>query len=106
MDIFNALSDPTRRHILEKLNREGPLSIKQLSEGLPISRQALTKHLNRLIKAKLISADFVGKEKVHQLNPKPLQQLDHWLTPFSERWDSRLHTLQTFLENNDDNEIG
>lgn len=102
MDIFTALADPTRRHILEKLNREGALSIKRLTAELPISRQALTKHLNRLIKAKLIRADFVGKEKLHRLNPKPLQQLDNWLAPFSERWDNRLEALQTYLENDDD----
>jgi len=102
MDIFTALADPTRRQILERLQQNNALSIRQLSEGMPQSRQAITKHLNRLIKAKLINAQFVGKEKVHRLNAKPMQSLAQWLAPFAEQWDNRLENLVTFLENDDE----
>lgn len=102
MDIFSALADPTRRQILERLQQNGALSIKQLSQDMPQSRQALTKHLNRLIKAKLISAEFVGKRKLHRLNAKPLQSLAKWVAPFAKQWDNRLENLVTFMENNDE----
>ncbi|MDC8831478.1 ArsR/SmtB family transcription factor [Alteromonas gilva] len=97
MDIFKALSDPTRRTIIERLHRDGPQSIKQLGVGLAISRQALTKHLNRLISAKIVRADFIGKEKIHQLEPKPVDKLMQWLTPFAERWEQRLQHLDDYL---------
>ncbi|GLR71516.1 ArsR/SmtB family transcription factor [Agaribacter marinus] len=102
MDIFSALSDPTRRHILEQLNRLGPQSIKQLNAGLPITRQALTKHLNRLIKAKLVMAEFSGKEKVHKLNPNALLTVERWIAPFAKQWDKRLQGLQIHMENKDE----
>ncbi|NVK57219.1 MAG: helix-turn-helix transcriptional regulator [Alteromonadaceae bacterium] len=104
MDIFKALSDPTRRHIIEQLYHHGPQSIKQLGLDLPMSRQALTKHLNRLISAKIVRADFEGKEKVHRLNAKPVDELLRWLAPFAQRWDQKLNNLQTHLGTPDEQE--
>ena len=102
MDIFSALADPTRRHIIEQLHRRGPQSIKQLGQELSISRQALTKHLNKLIAAKLIDAEFVGKERVHVLQDKPLQQFKRWLAPFEARWEQRLGALSEYLGGSDE----
>ena len=97
MDIFNALADPTRRHIIEQLNQHGEQSIKQLGQGLNITRQALTKHLDKLVKAKLVSAEFVGKHRVHRLNDKSLYQLKRWLSPFEQAWEHRLGALSEHL---------
>ena len=102
MDIFSALADPTRRHIIEQIHLCGPQSIKQLGDELSISRQALTKHLNKLIQAKLISAEFIGKERIHSLNDKPLQQLKQWLAPFEAEWDVRLSALTDHLGESDE----
>lgn len=97
MDIFTALSDPVRRQLIEALWQRGPLSIKQLGEGLPISRQAITKHLNMLVKAKLVNARYCGKERIHELNPKPMEKVALWLQPFAEQWDDRLSCLKAYL---------
>lgn len=97
MDIFQALADPTRRHIIEMLHRDGPCSIKTLCTDLAISRQALTKHVNRLIKAKLVSAEFRGKERMHTLNAQPLAKLHTYLQPYAQAWDQRLHRLTNHL---------
>lgn len=97
MDVFSALADPRRREIIENLYQNGPQSIKQLGQSMPITRQALTKHLNRLIKAKLISAEFVGKEKFHTLQTAPFESLANWIAPFAKEWDTRLAKLETFL---------
>lgn len=97
MDIFNALADPKRRTLVEALYRHEPQSIKQLSLNASVSRQAITKHLNTLIKAKIVRAEFVGKERVHYLNPKSMQKLADWLEPFTEQWDTRLVSLQKHL---------
>lgn len=96
--IFNAVADPTRRQILERLRAHGPLSIKQLADPLPISRQAVTKHLNILLASQLVEMRRVGRERLHFLQPRPLQELEEWLRPYSEAWDRRLTRLQQHLE--------
>lgn len=96
--IFSAVADPTRRQILERLRAHGPLSIKQLADPLPISRQAVTKHLNILLDSRLVEMRRVGRERMHFLNPQPLQELEDWLRPYSEAWDRRLARLQQHLE--------
>ncbi|MEP1449162.1 MAG: winged helix-turn-helix transcriptional regulator [Paraglaciecola sp.] len=104
MDIFTALADPQRRHIIEALHLHGGLSIKQLTLGSNVSRQAITKHLNILIKAKVIQADFVGKERIHKLDPKAMQSLFNWLAPFAQKWDDRLNDLIQYIGDDDDNQ--
>jgi len=96
--IFGAVADPTRRQILERLRAHGPLSIKELAAPLPISRQAVTKHLNILLGSGLVEMRWVGRERMHFLNPTPLQKLESWLKPYSEAWDRRLSRLQQHLE--------
>jgi predicted transcriptional regulator len=102
MDIFNALTDLKRRILVEALFRHEPQSIKQLSCNRSVSRQAITKQLNMLIKAKIVRCEFVGKERVHYLNPKAVQKLDDWLAPFAAQWDKRFADMLNYLgENNE-----
>ncbi len=96
--IFGAVADPTRRQILDRLRAHGALSIKQLADPLPISRQAVTKHLDILLNSGLVEMRWVGRERMHFLNPTPLQELEDWLRPYSEAWDRRLARLQQHLE--------
>jgi DNA-binding transcriptional ArsR family regulator len=97
MDIFKALADANRRRIIEALYRQDGLSIKQLTLGSSITRQAVTKHLNILIRSKVVSADFSGKERIHRLNPKAVKSLMDWLAPFAQQWDARLEKLAEHL---------
>lgn len=105
MDIYSAISDPRRRKIIEQLStidaaREG-VAIKSLTEGTGISRQAITKHLNILIKNKIIKAEFVGKERRHFLNAEQLLPLIEWLTPIAEQWEHRFAALKATLREKD-----
>jgi DNA-binding transcriptional ArsR family regulator len=97
MDIFTALADAQRRKVVEALNHSGNLSIKQLTINSSISRQAITKHLNILIKAKIVQAEFIGKERIHNLDPKAMQRLFTWLAPFAQKWDDRLNNLGKYI---------
>ena len=101
-DVFSAISDPTRRSMLERLQREGPLSIRALSEPLVMSRQAVTKHLDILEAAGLVEKQVEGRERLHRLSPRPLQDVDTWLAPFAAFWDDRLARLRLHLEEDDD----
>ncbi len=96
--VFQAVADPTRRSILERLRVRGPLSIKQLSEPFTISRQAVTKHLDILLQSGLVVSRRSGRERLHALDPAPLRLIDDWLRPYSEEWDRRLERLKTHLE--------
>jgi DNA-binding transcriptional ArsR family regulator len=97
-DVFAAVADPTRRRILEELRVTGPLSIKQLAEPLPITRQAVTKHLDILVACGLIRVERVGRERLHRLAAEPLQEVEDWLQPYAEIWDRRLARLKRYLE--------
>ena len=97
-DVFAAVADTTRRQILERLRTEGPVSISTLSDSLPMTRQAVTKHLNVLEEAGLIEKSVRGRERLHTLSGAPLQEVSDWLTPYEVEWDERLDRLRSHLE--------
>lgn len=88
--VFGAVADPTRREILERLRCQRPLSSKQLSEPLPMSRQAVTRHLDILIVSGLVEVRRAGRERLHFLDSAHLHEVESWLKPYSEAWDRRL----------------
>jgi DNA-binding transcriptional ArsR family regulator len=95
--VFAAVADPTRRVLLERLRASGPLSISELSDGLPMTRQAVTKHLAVLRESGLIRARRAGRERLHELDAAPLRKVDDWLRPYAEAWDDRLTALRRHL---------
>jgi DNA-binding transcriptional ArsR family regulator len=95
--VFSAVADPTRRFLLERLRAGGPASIATLGHGLPISRQAVTKHLDMLRAAGLVRVRREGRERLHELNSAPLREVDDWLRPYAEAWDRRLDALRRHL---------
>jgi DNA-binding transcriptional ArsR family regulator len=81
--VFAALADEHRRVLLEKLRRSNGQTLSRLCEGLPISRQAVTKHLLALEAASLIVTERRGREKLHFLNPVPIHAIAmRWLRQF------------------------
>ena len=84
-DTFVALSDPTRRLLLDRLSEEGGLTLSELSEELPITRQAVAKHLAVLESAELVASERDGRCKRHYLNPMPLAKMaKRWLVRFED----------------------
>ena len=84
-DTFVALSDPTRRLLLDRLSEEGGLTLSELSEDLPMTRQAVSKHLAVLEAAELVAPERDGRCKRHYLNPVPLAKMARrWLGRFEE----------------------
>ena len=102
MDVFAAVGDRTRRGILERLRREGPLSITEIAERLPVTRQAVTKHLDILEKTGLIDRQFRGRERLHTLRTDPLRLVSEWLDPYEAEWDARLDRLRSHVEGDHD----
>lgn len=98
IDVFHAVADPTRRVILRSLRDDGPLSVKALSDPLPMSRQAVTKHLDILEAAGLVGRVTRGRERIHYLKSEPLMAMDDWLAPYAAAWDKRLERLRTHVD--------
>lgn len=101
-DVFAAVADPTRRRILEALRRQGPLTLKALADPLPMSRQAVTKHVDVLCHCGLVRVRRVGRERLHRIDPTPLREVDDWLQPYAASWDERLARLQQHLSEEED----
>jgi DNA-binding transcriptional ArsR family regulator len=81
--VFTALADEYRRVLLERLRRNNGQTLTKLCEGLPITRQAVTKHLVALEAASLIVTRRRGREKLHYLNPVPIHAVAmRWLSQF------------------------
>jgi DNA-binding transcriptional ArsR family regulator len=99
--VFAAVADPTRRALLERLRAAGPMSISELGEGLPMTRQAVTKHLAVLRDSGLIRVRRSGRERLHELDAEPLREVDDWLRPYAEAWDRRIEALRRHLGEDD-----
>jgi DNA-binding transcriptional ArsR family regulator len=96
--VFGALADPTRRRVVETLARGGTVTASGLAEQLPITRQAVTKHLSALRGADLVSATRVGRETQYELRPRPLDEAADWIQMVSAEWDDRLDALRRSVE--------
>ena len=87
--VFAALADPTRRAVIGRLAQE-PLSASGLAGELPISRQAVAKHLAALDRAGLVEARRVGRETRYSLHPEPMGEAMAWMASVGAQWDDRL----------------
>jgi len=98
--VFAALADPTRRRLLDRLHQASGQTLSELCEGLAMSRQAVTKHLAILEAANLVATRRQGREKLHYLNPVPIQEIgERWIAKFQERQLAALSALKAALEN-------
>jgi DNA-binding transcriptional ArsR family regulator len=95
---FDAMADPTRRVLLERLRLRGALSLTELADGMAISRQAVTKHLERLRSAGLVRVERRGRERIHELDAEPMREVAEFLAPYAAAWDDRLARLSRHLE--------
>jgi len=94
---MDALGDPTRRAIFERL-RLGPRSVGELAEGLPVSRPAVSQHLRVLKEAQLVTERRDGTRRIYSLNPGGLLELRAY---FDQFWDHMLADFKTAAERKD-----
>jgi DNA-binding transcriptional ArsR family regulator len=94
--VFSALADPTRRRLVETLARR-PATPTSLAAELPMTRQAVSKHLRALGEAGLVSVSRSGRETRYELTPQALGQATSWLAAVGAEWDERLSHLEHTL---------
>jgi DNA-binding transcriptional ArsR family regulator len=91
--IFSALGDPTRRQVIRALSEHGPSTATGLAAQLPVTRQAVSKHLAALADVGLVTAIQRGREKLYRFSPAPLTEAVTWMADLGARWDERLAAL-------------
>src|ERR1700681_166380 len=97
--LFKALADPSRRKLLDLLRAHDGRTLNELCEHLDMTRQSVTQHLDLLEAANLVTTLRRGREKVHLLNPVPLQEVyERWLAKFEKPRLRALHDLKQRLE--------
>ncbi|TCC60599.1 ArsR family transcriptional regulator [Kribbella pittospori] len=97
--VFVALADPRRRGVLAVLAANGPSTATDLADRLPITRQAIAKHLALLAEAGLVTAEHGERRRVrYGLQPAPMQLAQQFLAALTRDWDHRLNALKDHLE--------
>jgi DNA-binding transcriptional ArsR family regulator len=100
--VFRALADASRRQLLDRLHRKNGQTLGQLCWGLEMTRQAVTKHLAILEEASLVAAKRKGREKLHFINPVPINDIaERWIGKFDAPRLAALSKLKKSLEGED-----
>jgi DNA-binding transcriptional ArsR family regulator len=94
--VFGALADPMRRRLLSAI-ADHPATATELATGLPISRQAVTKHLSSLSEAGLLERERAGRDVRYRVTPAPLSSAVSWMAEVGGQWDERLGRLASAL---------
>lgn len=96
--VFTALGDPTRRAIVAAVGAAGDATATELAGSLPVSRQAVVKHLQVLAAAGLVDAERHGREQRYRLTPGPLDEAVAWIAEVGAAWDDRLARLRRHVD--------
>ncbi|MCZ7597811.1 MAG: metalloregulator ArsR/SmtB family transcription factor [Gammaproteobacteria bacterium] len=94
--VFRALSDPTRRAVLERLTW-GPAAVSELARPFDMALPSFTQHLGVLEKSGLVTSRKLGRVRTYRLAPKPLKAAEHWMAGQRSLWQTRLDQLDRYL---------
>jgi len=98
MDIFYALSDPTRRKILELLASQGQLPASEIYKNFHASPPAISQHLKVLRDAGLVKMEKRAQQRIYRINPEAMQELEDWSKQLTRLWNQRLDALDELLQ--------
>lgn len=96
--LFQALADPTRRAVVERLTT-GPATVSELSKPFRMALPSFTQHLGVLEQCGLVRSHKQGRSRTYQLVPESLQTAEHWMAQQRRQWERRLDQLDSFLTN-------
>jgi DNA-binding transcriptional ArsR family regulator len=98
MDMFYALADPTRRKILELLASRGQLPATGIYANFAISHPAISQHLKVLREANLVTMEKRAQQRIYQINPEAVLELEDWSKQLAQHWNQRLDALDELLK--------
>lgn len=94
--VFQALADPTRRAIVERLGR-GPAATSELAAPFPMALPSFLQHLDVLTKVGLVTSRKEGRVRTFRLTPRPLQVVEDWMTTQRQLWERRLDQFDNYV---------
>ena len=94
--VFQALADPTRRAVLERLTR-GPAAMSELAQPFDMALPSFSQHLNMLERCGLVRSHKAGRVRTYQLSPAPMKKAEHWMVKQRTVWEKRLDQLDDYL---------
>jgi DNA-binding transcriptional ArsR family regulator len=97
-DVFAALAQPTRRSILEMLAGSGQLSASDISRRFRVSPPAISQHLKILREAHLVSMHKHRQQRLYQINPQAMQEVEDWARQMTALWNERFDRLEALLK--------
>ena len=97
-EVLAALAEPVRRRMLEVINSRGEASATTVASQMPITRQAVTKHLAVLEGAGLVASHRQGREVLYAVRPEPLAGAARWMEQLASEWDARLQAIKRLAE--------
>jgi len=97
-DIFSALADPTRRHIMEMLADHEEFPATEIHNRFPVSPQAISQHLKILREANLVHVEKRAQQRIYRINTEAMEQLEAWSRNMRQRWSKRLDKLEAVLK--------
>ena len=96
-DVFQAIADPTRREILNRLANQS-LNVNAVAENFDISRAAIYKHMKILIECGLVDMKQQGRERYCEARLEKLNEISEWVEQYRQFWEKRLDSLEIYLE--------
>ena len=96
-DVFDSISDPTRRKILKLLTKRD-MSIVSITEHFKMTRSGVKKHLDVLFDSGLVVKKPSGRETIYSIRPDPLLEIKDWLSFFNKYWDDKVKNLKDLVE--------
>jgi Predicted transcriptional regulators len=100
MDLFAAVADPTRRHIIELLSVNEQMSASEIFEHFDVSPQAISQHLKVLRESELVTVERRAQMRIYRLNDERLDEMEKWIRNIRQRWSRRLDALGDVLKAN------
>jgi DNA-binding transcriptional ArsR family regulator len=97
-EVWSAVADPTRRRLLDVLLADGEATATTLAGELPVTRQAVAKHLAVLERAGLVEGRRQGREVLYAVRPEQLDAATRWMARVAEQWDERLAAIKRIAE--------
>lgn len=101
-DVFQALSDPTRRGILRLLREHDELATGEIARRFPVSRPAVSRHLRVLVETDLVEREKEGRNQIYRLSAEPLEDATRWLLEYRDLWRHGLANLKRYVEGGDE----
>jgi DNA-binding transcriptional ArsR family regulator len=95
--VFQALADPTRRAVLERLS-SGPAAVSELAQPFKMALPSFSQHLDVLESCGLVRSRKAGRVRTYQLAPQPLKIAEHWMAGQRANWERRLDQLDNYLQ--------